>query len=322
MHVVTASDKNYVPGVMVLISSAARHNPGARFTVLAVDWCTADLDRLAVLAAHLNTAIKAIPLSSETFSSLDPGRKHHTSAMYARLLIPELLPDQDRVIYMDSDMVVTGSLEHAWTVDLEGYLAAAVRCPHPYPMTLRSLGLTRENYVNSGFLVMNLRSWRTEGIATTCLSALAENPERFPSQDEAAINHFCAGRICFLPCVYNIYATDFIHEDQSCQPESIRVLHFMMGKKPWVRDSAFSPVWYHEAARIGSVTGVRSEPPRPDLRHWLRRLNQRRKIWQARFSIGRQRTRYLRQHVPFMAWVAQFASGPHAADKASNPSKP
>lgn len=321
MHVVTASDKNYVPGVLVLISSAARHNPDARFTVLAVDWCAADLEMLAVLAAHLNTKITAIPLSSGTFSSLDPGRKHHTSAMYARLLIPELLPDHDKVIYMDSDMVVTGSLEPAWTIDLGAYHAAAVRCPHPHPKTLQSLGLPRDAYVNSGFLVMNLRSWRDEGIAATCLAALAENPERFPSQDEAAINYFCAGRIYFLPCIYNIYATEFIHENQLCKPEDIRVLHFIMGKKPWVRDSAFSPVWYHEAARIASIIGVRSEPPPTDLRHWLRRLNQRRKIWQARFIIGRQRRRYLRQHVPFMAWVAQFSTRPHAADKASNAMK-
>ncbi len=321
MHIVTASDKNYILGVLVLIASAARHNPAARFTVLAVDWGNADLDRLAILATRLNTVIQAIPLTSETFASLDTGRKHHTTAMYARLLIPDLLPDQDRVLYMDSDMVVTGPLDRAWTVNLHGYHAAAVRCPHPYPKTLRTLGLARENYVNSGFLVMNLQSWRAEDIAATCLSALAETPEKFPSQDEAAINYFCVGRILYLPCVYNIYATDFIHENQLCQPQDIRVLHFMMGKKPWVRESAFSPVWYHEAARIAPITRLASGPPAQTFRHWLRRANQHRKIWQARFSIGGPRKRYLRQHVPFMTWVAEITAGSQTSGTPRSPSK-
>ncbi|MGY6550197.1 MAG: glycosyltransferase family 8 protein [Roseinatronobacter sp.] len=310
MHIVTASDRNYIPGVLVLIASAARHNPGARFTVLAVDWQEADFTRLAALAQHLDVPITPLPLGSDRLDGLSVTRRHLTTTTYARLLLPELLPDAARVLYMDCDMVVTGSLDGAWTCDLGDHLVAAVPCPGPNPDVLRLLGLQTGAYVNGGFLLLNLALWRAEKIAETCLDALIRTPEKFPTQDEAALNHFCAGRILYLPAIYNIYATQFLYPEQLCPPEEIRVLHFIVGKKPWVRKSTFSPVWYAEAARVAPVTGLPAIPLKGGLRDWLRHANQDRKIWQARLSPGAGRARYLRQYQPYRKWVESFDTQP------------
>lgn len=308
MHIVTASDRNYLPGVLVLIASAARHNPGARFSVLAVDWTADDLDRLVALARHLDVQITALPLGKEAFGTLRTGRKHLTIAAFSRLLIPDLMPDEDRVLYMDCDMVVTGGLREVWDANLDGYLLGAVACPSPGAEALHLLNLRAGDYINSGFLLMNLALWRAEDVAKQCLATLTKTPEKVLTCDEVAINHFCAGRILYLPCIYNIYATQFIHDTQLCPPEDIRVLHFTVGKKPWLRPNAFSPVWYFEAERIAEATGISATPPRHGPRDWLRLANQQRKLWQARLSAGRSRQRYLRQNAPFMDWIDRYTA--------------
>ena len=53
VHIVTASDENYVVGVMVLIASVARHNPQARFTVLTTEWSPASHAKLQQLRQRL-----------------------------------------------------------------------------------------------------------------------------------------------------------------------------------------------------------------------------------------------------------------------------
>src|SRR5207244_3526543 len=52
---------------------------------------------------------------------------HLSVAAYYRLMIPELLPDMDRVLYVDSDVLFRGSVEPLQHVDLGINPVAAVR---------------------------------------------------------------------------------------------------------------------------------------------------------------------------------------------------
>src|SRR3954468_5709111 len=51
---------------------------------------------------------------------------HVSTATYYRLLIADLLPDVDRAIYLDSDVIVCGDLGQLWNTPLHGaHLLAA-----------------------------------------------------------------------------------------------------------------------------------------------------------------------------------------------------
>lgn len=49
-----------------------------------------------------------------------------TEIVYYRLLIPELLPQYDKVIYADTDVLFKGDLTEAYNIDLKDYECAAV----------------------------------------------------------------------------------------------------------------------------------------------------------------------------------------------------
>ena len=52
-----------------------------------------------------------------------------STATYRRAFLPGLLPDLDRVIYLDADLIVRSSLAELWSTDLAGAALGAVEDP-------------------------------------------------------------------------------------------------------------------------------------------------------------------------------------------------
>jgi lipopolysaccharide biosynthesis glycosyltransferase len=271
MQIVIASDENYVVGVLVLIASAHRHNPQARFTVLTTDWSQASLAKLDALRVRLGIEITAVAIAAERLASLPVSRPHLTRATYARLFIADLLPDADRVIYMDCDMLVTGSLGAAWACDFGQNLVGAVRCPAPTPALAAQINLPLQDYINAGFLVMNLALWRAEGVAQSCLGALID-PNRPGLCDESAINDIARGRVQFLDAGFNLYALDRVWQSPLAHPASIKVIHYFTRPKPWTGPCPFGELWHAQRAQMPELADFTSKPElfRAKLTRWNR----------------------------------------------------
>ncbi|MDS8186427.1 glycosyltransferase, partial [Streptococcus pneumoniae] len=73
---------------------------------------------------------------------------HISSITYARYFIPEYVPE-DKVLYLDSDLIVNTSLEKLFSICLEEKSLAAVKDTD---------GIT----FNAGVLLINNEKWRQE----------------------------------------------------------------------------------------------------------------------------------------------------------------
>lgn len=299
MHIVTASDENYVPGVFVLLSSAAKHNPGVRFTILTTNWSSASLAKLDSLKKRLNIRVDTIEITAESLAALPISRAHLTGSTYARLFIPDLMPDEDRVIYMDCDMLVTGSLDEAWHCDLTGKVLAAVRCPTPTPAFAAAINLPIEQYFNAGLLVLNLEIWRAEGLAKACFDALSAPDCKYLSQDESALNDVARGRVLYLNAGLDLYALDTLWQSPLAQPRSIKVIHYVTRPKPWTGSCPFGELWLDEIAGLPEMAGF--QPRHESFRAKLTRWNRVRKammgsmVGKPRYANHREAHRLIHQ---------------------------
>lgn len=135
----------------------------------------------------------------------------YTEAASYRLLLPELLPDHDKVIYIDCDVIVRNDLSQVYdNTDLGRFLLAAV---YEAPIENQSerwaaLGCNPDGYFNSGFLIMNLARMREDGTSAKLMEALKVDYLEFPDQD--ALNQVCQGQVFPLPPVYNSIRTFFL----------------------------------------------------------------------------------------------------------------
>ena len=114
---------------------------------------------------------------------------YSTASLY-RLIIPDVLPDLGRVIYLDADLLVCRDVEELWQLNMDNYSLAAVRdVGFDHNIMLAepiTAGLVdRQRYFNSGVLVMNLDRIRAQGnLAARGLEYLRQHPNAMtPDQD-------------------------------------------------------------------------------------------------------------------------------------------
>src|ERR1051325_4092321 len=112
---------------------------------------------------------------------------------YARLTLPALVPDE-RIIYVDADLIVQGDLAELWCADLESAVIAAVtdlnvKTLGEAGLPVYELGLLKSApCFNSGLLVINLTKWRAEDVSTVALRYLQRWPQHAANWDQSALD--------------------------------------------------------------------------------------------------------------------------------------
>ena len=115
---------------------------------------------------------------------------------WIRVVLPDVLPEVDRVIYLDADVLVLEALEPLWGTDLAGARIAAVANvvePDHHPH-VRELGLDPTGgYFNAGVLVMDLAAMRSDGTVRVITDYVREHGTRLAWFDQDARNVTFAG---------------------------------------------------------------------------------------------------------------------------------
>ncbi len=193
-------------------------------------------------------------------SSLPPGTsissRYSEAALY-RLMLPELLPDLDRILYLDSDIIIRRDIAAiCQETDLTDMLLAAVAEPPIEDQERKRLAMGIEpcRYFNSGFLVLNLELMRKESSSAAMLGLLKDDSMEFPDQD--ALNLVCKGRVRFIPPCNNSIRTFFIEKYRqaflslySCQDLDEVLAHSNIhytGGKPWNMHTVCFNQWWDE----------------------------------------------------------------------------
>jgi lipopolysaccharide biosynthesis glycosyltransferase len=262
MIIVSAADQRFAPHFAALLHSIWMHHPDARVYLLDCGINPAMLSSLIDWATRRGTRLQVLKVEDARLADL-PTTRDWSAAIYARLLIPELLPpDAERALYLDADCIVMDSLAPLWQTDLGDAAIAGVRDLGDPEEGLT--GAAARDYVNSGVLLMNLSVWRRDRLAAQMLDMIAAND--LASPDQTAINLVCQGRKLFLPNGWNLMLG---HSPLRLQGDALRILHWTAFLKPWrYRDALFGAVYlYHR-----SQTPFPMTPPARVHRSRLRRL--------------------------------------------------
>ena len=168
----------------------------------------------------------------------------YSEAASYRLLLPDLLPEYDKVAYIDCDVIVKNDIADLFEkTDLgDNYLGVIYEAPIEEQATRwEALGCNSRQYFNSGFLLMNLAQMRRDGIVDKFMEASKVDYLEFPDQD--VLNQVCQGRVVALPPEYNSirtfflpqYKPDFLRQYSGEEWNEVQdhgTVHYT-GGKPW-----------------------------------------------------------------------------------------
>lgn len=191
------------------------------------------------------------------FSSTIKESDHVSIATYFRLYIPSLIPkDIDRILYLDGDIICTGSLSSLYETNLEGFSMAAV----PDERTCDTENFERLNYplengyAAAGVLLINVNWWLKNNVQQKTLEFIHNNKKICLWHDQDALNKILNGTVKFCHIKYNVY--EHLYENENNYPalfnneikeaiENPVIIHFCSGRKPWTFESRcpFTATW-------------------------------------------------------------------------------
>jgi lipopolysaccharide biosynthesis glycosyltransferase len=230
IQVLCACDEKYLPHVATMLRSLLEHNGDCRIHFFHGSIGERELAKLRSLVERYGSEIVHYNVGPSDFKEL-PIDKWLSRATYYRFLAPRLLPASlDRVLYLDSDIIVRGSLEGIWNIDLTDYALAAV--PDRSDDTQRSLGFPEgTKCFNAGVLLINLQFWRKNGVPERAIAFIRDYPEKVQYWDQDALNGTLVDRWVELPSCWN---WQYWHRPPEKGIEKDpAIVHFHGDHKPW-----------------------------------------------------------------------------------------
>ncbi|MBQ0015680.1 MAG: glycosyltransferase family 8 protein [Bacteroidales bacterium] len=251
IHILCAANDAYGAYCGLMLTSLLQNNRRhvVHIYILSSDMGQSNRLRFDTLAQQYHQHIAILPIDSSDYSMLPIGSRFSNISVeaYFRLKAPSLLPQCDRVLYLDCDMVVCGDLEALWNTDLSNYAMAAVpdttlmlhKCfPRlGYPM--------QDGYFNSGMCLFNLDYMRQMDFENRVRDFMQHHVDKILFHDQDILNVVCRGHIkavsprwnlleCFLrknPPIVEWQKEELLQ----CRFNPI-IIHYASLRKPWFKE--------------------------------------------------------------------------------------
>ena len=234
-----AVDDGYVPFLAVALQSIIENSSKEYFYSIKILYTNIEEENKKKILKYEreNIKIEFVDLNYYIEDVKDKlyTRDYYTKTTYFRLFIPNLYPQYDKAIYLDSDIVVLGDIAKLYNEDIGDNLVAAV--PDNVIQTNkvfqdyveRVVGIaTYKNYFNAGMLLMNLDEMRKFDFQNKFLYLLG-TVKFAVVQDQDYLNRLCKGRTKLLDKGWDKMPipTDEIEE------KDIKLIHYNLTYKPW-----------------------------------------------------------------------------------------
>lgn len=266
LPVVLITDNNYVIPTAVAVQSMT--GSLGRNSKLIVYIITCDVDEknknLFRELNRYNVKVRIIDCDTKELIRYNEKGYYVTGTALIKFCIPRFLPDYDKILYIDGDVLVRRDVSEIFDTDIESYYAAVV-ADMPAVVSCRwhkRLGL--ESYFNSGVLLFNARKFRDEGLEEKLFRVKEAHPE-YCCMDQDVFNDVFAMKVRFLPLKWNLMMPNFLlMQDQTGlsvrdinsffgldygsfkeMEEDACIIHLTNEKKPWkYSDIYMSREWY------------------------------------------------------------------------------
>ncbi|MEV7357323.1 glycosyltransferase family 8 protein [Kitasatospora sp. NPDC091276] len=254
-------DDGYARPLRTLMQSIASAHPGAveELRLIVLDQQISEANREAILRdadrMGLRTELRPAPTTDPRY----PVSDWVSGAVYVRLAIPEVIPDERRVLYLDADTLVLGDLRPLLRQSLDGRPVGAVRDPQN-PVLGRGIQLPGwdqlgvpygRDYFNSGVMLMDLDRCQQLGVFERSRQFLSEHPDKVRFWDQDALNWAVDDNWHRLERRWNTFAMSpqaaqpgFVHYAEEDSPlaqlledeKTAALVHFAGPAKPWQDD--------------------------------------------------------------------------------------
>jgi lipopolysaccharide biosynthesis glycosyltransferase len=247
VHVALALDGNLKEQLRVVAAAMADNSSRPlHLWILCRDHDDRDYEKFAALFPEVTATW--LPCDRIDYGPVPGMLKHITVSTMDRLLLPDLLPHLDRVVYHDIDALPLGDVARLYDWDLGGHPLAARasvwrEARSGFANIMRSGGWLRNNPArfyellqrmfarfeydfpafNAGILVLDLRRMRADRFCAEFIPFV----EQYGMNDQEVLNCYAGPHRAELPPQWNSWPA------QEVVPDDVQIIHWAGGMKPW-----------------------------------------------------------------------------------------
>lgn len=214
VNIVLITDANYMDFTRVAINSAKEtkcSDSVYNFYVMTMDISAADETALKALA---NDKVSVTVLPQKEIDLFYIRDTHVSKTSLLKYYIGEALLNLDKVLFVDSDVLILHDLNTLYQTNIEGKYLAAVKDPSWFFESMHVLELNLEKrgfYFNAGVMLMNLKKIRDDNLLAKLEDYTNNNFRTYMDQD--AFNVLVGDEVAVLPFKDNTMNFFFEHID-------------------------------------------------------------------------------------------------------------
>lgn len=215
--IVLAANNRFAPYLDIMIRSIVKHSSDNRaYDFIVLHSNITERNQNLILQENLrsNNTIRFVNVDEYFDRSKFFVDQHLSIETYYRLIIPEIMPNYHKILYLDCDMVVLEDVAKLYDIDLEGNVLAAVKdidIAGQTKMGVNKLGkylktkLGLENpfdYFQCGTLVLDLDALKKLTSSEELMKIATSYSYRCHDQD--VLNKVCKGHVFYLEQEWNV----------------------------------------------------------------------------------------------------------------------
>jgi lipopolysaccharide biosynthesis glycosyltransferase len=230
LHVGFGFDAAYVRPMGVSLTSIVVNNPDISIHAHLFYSLLGEGDLLkleALVKRYTNLTIGLYEVNDQIFNML-PVQQYLPLSIYFRLMMPLILPELDKILYLDSDVLCLGDIAGVLNICMDDKTVLVVSDVNSTAnKRIEALGLKSGKYFNSGVMLIDVKKWNTQKISEKTLSLLLECPDKFSYFDQDALNIILENYSQYIDKQFNF----ILGKDEI--PSGIKLLHCTAHPKPW-----------------------------------------------------------------------------------------
>lgn len=259
-------DESYVPWLSVALCSMKENaSPDRHYKIhIVAQDIPADLEQklsaiadenFEILFSDMPRNLDMIKDASNNYLRAD----YFTLTIFFRLFLPELFPEYDKAIYLDSDTCIPGDIATMYDIDLgDNYLGVVndFSIADKKPLTdyvEQAVGIDKTSYFNSGVLLMNFKALREHHLSERFLELLEKYGLDTIAPDQDYLNALCKDKLVHLDRKYDAMPSAFD------EIEAPVIIHYNLFDKPWCYDNVqYEDYFWNYAKKSGFLEEIQA----------------------------------------------------------------